>query len=187
MNNRRNYALVIETMPNSYQPITIYPKLEEIDAITSKYSSDEFKKFLLSVNLMENVTDNIVIIFHDNGIRKVKEGLIYRDDYSSDMPTYIKNFILAFKAQANILNELYQYINNKKTISDNTKNALKNIILNRKSLENILNSNFNSLDSLPYYDIRTIYLYIKNNLLVKLSLIKETDSLKRVPTFPSEN
>jgi hypothetical protein len=187
VNNKTNYALVIESKPNSYQPINIYKDLESIDNLTGKYSCEEFKELLMSNNLIDDLDNNITIIFNNNGLRKVKEGLIYKDTYSQDMAFYIINFINSFKGKANFINDLYQYVNRKKTIDAKTKEVLKNIVATRKSDVSDFNIELNEINYLPYYDIRTMYLFIRNVLIVKIDALNEDNQLKRIQKVSSES
>ena len=169
--NKINYALVMENMPNSFEPIKIYDDLKNLDQDTAQYDKIELKSFLVKNNFInaEDNIDNLQIIFSDNGIRRIKEGLIFKDKANDDMAFYVINFIYIFKKHGNLINEIYQYINNKKTISDECKNDLRNIVETRKNEDvNSFNENVNKLTSLPYYDIRTIYLFIINVLIAKV-------------------
>ena len=169
-NNKPNYALVMENMPNSFEPINIYGDLKELDQDTAQYEKNEFKAALIKNNLIniEDNIDNLQIIFSDNGIRRIKEGLIFKDKASDDMMFYVLNFIYIFRKHGNMINEIYQYVNNKKTISDECKNVLKTIVGTRKGDDSVFANNVNLLRSMPYYDIRTIYLFIINVLITKI-------------------
>ncbi len=168
---KTKYALVLETKPNSFEPIRMYDDLKKLDLETSQVGKNEFKTILVENNIINGNAniDNLQIIFNDNGIRKIKEGVIFKDKFNDDMTFYVINFIIIFKKHGNIINEIYQYINNKKTISNECKCILKNIVSTRKNDVNKFEEIVNELKNMPYYDIRTIYLFIMNDLIIKIN------------------
>lgn len=169
--NKTKYALVLETKPNSFEPIRMYDDLKKLDSETSQVGKNEFKTILVENNIINDNAniDNLQIIFNDNGIRRIKEGVIFKDKFNDDMTFYVINFINIFKKHGNIINEIYQYINNKKTISYECKCILKDIVSTRKGDVNKFEEIVNELKNIPYYDIRTIYLFIMNDLIIKIN------------------
>lgn len=167
-----NYTLVYEEMPNSFEPVLpcVLNDLKDIDNLTGKYSKDDFKNMLVQSIYMkpEDDADKLQIIFNNNGIRKVNEGIIYKDTFTYDMTYYVIRFINIYKDNGDIINELYQYINNKKTVSLEGKIILKEIVNKRKDDVMDYEMTTDLLNNVCYYDIRTMYLFIINVLLVKI-------------------
>jgi hypothetical protein len=176
--NNPNYALVLEKLPNSFEPIFLFDDLLKLDAFTKKFTKEELCTYLKDNHYIENINDAnyLTIIFNNNGIRRVKEGLYTKDIATADILSYIKSFLIAYQNNCELLNELFQYLNNKKTINAHTKLLLKELIISRK-VDSNYNLLLNELNSLPYYDLRTIYLYIIKNLQLKINDNKETHRL----------
>ena len=180
MKNTINYTLALESRPNSYEPIYIFQNIKNIDDVTSRYMEDEFSRMLIKNYYIDENDYKMpfTIIYNDNGIRKVKEGIIYKEEYNEDMYDYIKRFILNNKDNGNIINQIYQYITNRKDVMDSSKETIHyfNIIRKESSFKNYLSN----LDKLPYYDIRVIYLYIIRVLVPKLELNDNIKLTRRI-------
>jgi hypothetical protein len=172
--NNVSFALVLEKMPNSFEPIFLFPNLNELDKFTKNFTREELCKYLIDNHYIDNVDDFnfITIIFNNNGIRRVKEGLITKDIADDNIISIIKNNLLNYQNNGEILNDLFQYLNNKKTINATTKFLLRQLIIDRKNNNNYLLT-LTKFNDLSYYDLRTIYLYMINNLQIKLMQNKE--------------
>lgn len=181
MKSEINYSLVLETKPNSYDPIFIYPNISNIDTLTGHYSKEDFSRMLYKNYYIdeENIDKPLAIIYNDNGIRKVKEGIIYKDEYVNNISEYVIDFINKNKDNGNIINQIYQYVVDRKDISENFKKLLHSLIVNRKNEEKF-DSYLWKLNINSYYDVRSIYLYIINTLIPKLDDNKDNILTRRI-------
>ena len=168
------YVLVNERRPQDFMPIywsnesNMY-KLDKIDYFTSKFSEEEFKKYLISNDLVDNDNINLQIIFNDGKIRKLKDGLIYKDEYQSDYLEYIKEFIKNNVDNKPIINELIQKTKSNVLISEYTKELLSLILINSHLPKDEILFLLDRLKGSYYIESRTIYLYIKRVLEVKVN------------------
>jgi len=165
------YILVNEEKPNSFEPIywiesKDFYNLERIDSFTSSFSKDDFIKYLID-NKLVNGNINLQILFNNNGIRKLKDGVIFKEDYNMNMYSYIIKYILEHIKYPNIINELYQKIIHDKTISDLTKSIIKTFFDNRHLEEDEVIFILEELNRCPYSDIRSIYYFIVRELETK--------------------
>ena len=175
MKEETNYTLALETQPNSYTPIHIFPKIKNIDDITGSYTEEEFRKMLVKNYYIDEEYINcpLVILYNDNGIRKVKEGLTFYGYKSANMNEWVKKFMSLYRCNGNVINDIYQHVFDRKDIDEESKEILHRINNARKTdnydymLDYIYNIN--------YYDIRAIYLYINTDLYKK---IDENDNYK---------
>lgn len=169
MKQNINFTLALEPKPNSFEPISIFNSLKNIDDLTSLYNESELNDLLFEEHLIEKKDYNVrkVIIFNNNGIRKVKDGLLYKDEAVLNINAFIYNFFDYFQYNNDAINEIYQFIVSKKNISDDTKKLLKNIN-NFKKDNKEYNNLLDNLSCLPYYDIRTIYFYLIRVILPKI-------------------
>ena len=177
MKEEIKYTLALETQPNSYLPIYMFPKIKNIDDITSKYTEEDFKKMLVKNYYIDSdcVNSPLVILYNNNGVRKVKEGLIFKDYDSVNMYDFVKKFLSLYRSNGIVVNDVYQHVFDRKDINEESKETLHKINNSRKTdnydfmLDNIY--------KLDYYDIRSIYLYIINVLYKK---IQKDDNYKLV-------
>ena len=176
----RRFVLVAEIRPNDFKPI-FYCKnmydIEEIDKYTSKYSKEEFIKHLINENDIkdDNICD-IQIIYADNGIRRLNTGVIFKEEYINNFYEYIFNFIKNNINDSNLLNDLYQKINNDKLISDYAKQSF-NVLFENRHLHDDINFMLNYLSVCDYFDLRTLYLLIKKNIKIKTNNDKQKQSI----------
>ena len=171
------YTLVLEPKPNSFEPIFIFNDLKELDDYTKKYNEDELIQFLLDNYYIYNKA-KLSIIFNNNGLRKLNEGVLYKkDDY--DFNDYIIEFMKKNKSNNNIINELYQIIISRKTSDNYTKELFHLLNILKKECNNEYELNLEKIKDICYFDKRLIYLNIKNNLEIKLN---EEIKLKRINT-----
>ena len=163
----RNYILVNEDRPNSFNPIywtennNLY-NIKMIDYFTKNFSEEELINFFKDKKLVDKENINLQIIFNDNGIRRVKEGLIYKDNYTNDMLKFVKDYVNNIKHDTQLLNELYQKFYNNKLCDDLTKGILKVLFDNRHLKDDEIIIIINELDNCVYDDIRMMYFYIIN-------------------------
>lgn len=181
MKNSINYTLAMESRPNSYEPIFIFPKINNIDDLTGFYSKEDFSRMLFKNSYIDedDIDNPLVIIYNDNGIRKVKEGVIFKNQYSDNIKLYINEFLIKYKDNGNIINQLYQYVVDRKDISNFTKHLLHNFIISRKNDE-LYAKYILELEDIPYYDLRTVYLSILNTLLPKLENDIDNKLIRRI-------
>ena len=171
---KKNFALVLETRPNSFDAINWQENnvcsLKEIDDFTSKYNEDDFKLFLVNNNMVEenDINAPLQIIYNDNGVRRLNNGLLYKEEYNDQMMLFIKNYIKDNLNNLNLLNEFVQKIKNDKLISEFSKEIISIMFDNRKLPYEELMVILDELDDCNYIDKRTIYLYAYR--LNKLSL-----------------
>ena len=167
------FVLVTEKRPNSFEPIywtnnSLY-NLRNIDNFTSKFNEEVFRKVLVDNSLLakEDEEAPFQIIYNDNGIRKLKSGVFFKEDYSDNIFRYIISFIKDNYNNKELLNNLYQKVHSDKIISNNSKNIIYNVFANRQFdlNEDILNT----LNQSDYVDIRNIYYYIRKELEPKLN------------------
>ena len=180
MKNNTNYTLALETRPNSYEPIFIFPSIEKIDNLTSHYNEFDFSRMLIKNYYIDQENDKcpFTIIYNDNGLRKVKEGIIYKDEYNDNMNEYIKDFMNNYRHNGNYINQIYQYITNRKDISESSKETIHYLNIIRK--ESTYENNLDKIDNLSYYEIRTIYLYIIRTLIPKIELENNVKLTRRI-------
>ncbi len=183
--NDIKYILVNEPKPNSFEPIywSLFGcyDLKLIDNFTSKYSKEELENYLIDNNMLLNHDNkkSFEIIYYDNGNRKLKYGVLYKEDLVEDMVFYIEEFIKNNQSNSQILNDLNQKVQSENIINDVTKELIKMIFNNRNCEYNELRQLIIKLYNCSYVDIRTIYLTInkelKPKLAKKLILSKQND------------
>ena len=168
--SEQGFILVSETKPNNFEPIywtstrDLY-NLKKIDEFTSKYTILELKEHLINSNILpkEYVTPPLQIIYNDNGNRRLKYGLITKEEYSKNMLQEIKEFIIYNKENSNLLNNFIQKIKSEKIVTNNTKNILNTIFKSRTTIIDLFKILVSDLDNINYIDERTLYLCIKTN------------------------
>ena len=166
------FVLVSEDKPNSYSPI--YLPIEDpynikaIDDFTSQFSKEELRKYLINQNLLDDNDNDSKIIYNNNGIRKLKSGVIYEEDFVNNKALYIVNFIKFNRNNKNIMNELLQRIKNERLISKETKEYFYTIISNNNFDYDTLMFAYKDILSCKYIELRIIYLYIRNELELKI-------------------
>jgi len=182
MNDKR-FVLVTEDKPNSFEPIywsqnDLYD-LKSIDKYTSMYDKEDFNNMLSNNNLVSDKEHNYAIIYNDKGIRKLKDGVLFKNDYINDFYVYISEFLKKNKNNSQLLNNIYQKLQSDKLISNSAKRILYVIFINRSVEDKIFNAILNDLNELSYVDLRIMYVCIfKNTELLnnkKLKLNKGED------------
>ena len=169
------FVLVTESKPNSFEPIywsqDNFYNLKKIDEFTSSYSEEDFRDLLVDSLLLDEEDRDVPlqIIFNSNGVRRLKDGLLYKDELVDDMLLYIQDFVRDYKDDANLLNNLYQKINSDKIISPFTKGVFSSVFLSRHLEFESIKKMLNNLEESAYVDIRTIYLYIRRVLEEKIN------------------
>lgn len=166
--NELHFVLVLEKHPNDYDPIywtesnDLYD-LEAIDKFTSKYSSDELKSYLIEECLLSEEQKDLPlqIIYNNNGYRKLKHGLIYKDDNIEDFTNNIENFILSNQNNSEILNNLFQKIQSERLISQFTKQLIMVAFKNRNLGDVYLKKIIDKIDNCRYLDRRMLYFFVK--------------------------
>ena len=181
MKNNTNYTLALEERPNSYEPIHMFSSLKEIDDITRKYDEEDFKKTLATGYFIdeEDMEKPLTILFNDNGVRKVKEGLLFKDECSLSMEDFIANFMAIYRDNGNLINQVYQYVISRKDFLDDSKEILHDFIIFRKE-DTSYNENLSRLSELTYFEIRTIYLYIVKVLVPKICEEENKKLIRRI-------
>ena len=172
-----NFTLALESKPKSYEPIFRFSKLEELDDFTKKYSENELLQILLD-NYYIFEKAKLAILFYNNGLRKINEGVLYKNK-DNDFDSYIINFMKKNKNNGNIINELYQIIINRKTSDDYTKELFHIFNISRKESNNEYETYLDKIKNICYFDKRLIYMSIINTLEIKLN---EEKKLKRINT-----
>ena len=149
MNKDTNYTLALEKRPNSYEPIHIFSSLKDIDDITRKYKEDDFARILVTGYFIDEKDMNapLTILFNDNGVRKIKEGILYKDECTLSMVDFVRNFMAIYRDNGNLINQVYQYVIDRKDIQDNTKDILHDFIIFRKD-DVSYGTNLSKLDEL---------------------------------------
>lgn len=175
MKQNSNFTLALEAKPNSFEPLIIFNNLKEIDNLTSLYDEDELNKLLYEQHLIDQSDWDVkkVIIFNNNGIRKIKDGILYKNEAMLDINLFVKNFFTYFQSDGDAINELYQFINSKKAIDLGTKAILKSLNDYRKENDSVYHHLLLELDNIPYFDLRTIYLYLIRVLIPKINKKRE--------------
>lgn len=171
-----NFSLVIERQPKDYYPISVFSSLDELDNFTKQYSRDELSSVLVNNNYIDKseYDCDYEIIYNNNGIRKLNDGVMYRDDAPVDIYEFVINYMLRNKEEYNIINNMYQYVISKKGISEDTYMLLDNINKDKKDTNKYINDVL-ELKSINYFDIRLLYFYIIKVLLV----LDKSKNLKR--------
>ena len=171
------YILANEDRPNNFNPIywidskELYD-LKSIDLFTKDYTYGEFIRYLKLNGLIDTNKYSFQIVFNNNGIRRVKDGLMYKEDYNPNMLLYVKDFITNNIKTNGILNELYQHVSSDKNVEKYTKSILKVLFDNRHLDSEELSIIIEELNNSSYYDIRLIYFYIIRELINKKDIIK---------------
>ena len=146
------YILANEDRPNNFNPI-YWNDLKSIDNFTKDFTFGEFIKYLKLNGLLDGYRYNFQIVFNNNGVRKVSDGVMFKEDYNPNMLLFVKEYIINNISNANYLNEIFQNINSDKQVEDLTKSIVKVIFDNRHLNLDELNIIINELDNCPYYDI----------------------------------
>lgn len=155
------YHLVLEARPKEFMPIDInillnnkqsvnYSSLMDIDRFTKAYTKSEIFDMIKESNIVpDNYLDGSLDIINDH---KYRFGVITKDDDFS-LDTFFNNYI----DNKTILNKFMNvYI---KYCSD-TKEEMKKALLT-KNVNNILNVLFQN----SYEKVRSIYLYLYENII----------------------
>ena len=169
--DKKRFALVLESRPNSFDTINWQENnvcsLKEIDSFTSKYSEEDFRNFLVENDFIDEVDmyAPLQIIYNDNGVRRLNNGLLYKDEYNYNMILFIEEFI---QNNPNDLNDLVQKIKNDRLISNYAKELIFTVFDNRKLPFDELKVILDELNDCYYEDKRSIYLYVKRLLEIRL-------------------
>lgn len=152
------FYLAIETKPNNYFPINIgdvklfqnkiTTNLEELDALTLKFTKKEIMNAIKEANLLEIEEDMpLIVLYYEKGhARKIKA---LTKDISFDMWASIKENY----ANKNYQNKIINYLNNKVSPEELEK------IKESTNLEEFLKS----ISSIPYFMERKLYFYLYEN------------------------
>ena len=177
MNNQ--FLLVVEVSENKYEPVvwkkTIISTIEEIDDFTSKFVKDDFRNYLISHDYIDRKFkyNSIQILYSDNGIKKIKSGVLYLNDYSNNMLEDVINLfknISSFDNSKLVIGKFIKEICSDSMLSSKTYNLLQ-LIEKNNGFINFDNSNIlEQLKDINYMDRRIMYLTslkLKNTLLEK--------------------
>lgn len=174
---KKKFALVLETRPNSFDTINWQENnvctLKEIDKFTSRYNEEDFRSFLVENDCIdeEDMYAPLQIIYNDNGIRRLNNGVLYKDEYNHNMVGFIEEFINNNLVNLNMLNDLVQKVKKDRLISEYAKEILLTMFDNRKLPFDELKIILDELNDCYYEDIRSIYMYVKR--IIEINLDKQ--------------
>ena len=164
------YLLALERNHNNYLPIdwNLLPnyngapvnELPQIDAYTSLLSENDLKKLLLNANMIsdEESTKNTVIIYYNDGYRKLNFGPCFRENKGYLSKEYIYNCLLDNAKNKEFLNRIYNAFSKYHDKSPAFQDLLTAI--NHLTEDNLYQ--LNNINYIDYEELRSLGMFISS-------------------------